>query len=349
MINYFLHTEKDLVGDTIRLIHAIDILNVDQNIKAGSKVYLRKSELDKLESMFLACKPQKRKFGLFSRIFYVENIQFIGLPDLFFCRHRNRMIIILLFLQFYNFFRIRKLWHVYIPEALDFRERKMCALITQRIDKGKFMKRKNWRFQSAFKVKPKPTRILYFIRDNKNEKWRNSVPELLYDIQNTLKNFSNIELAYVGLATEKEYFRYLDTTDIHCLPYFGYDYQQQIDLISEYDLAIGVNCAGLDLASIAGLPVIRLCEFQAMANSWGPDYNSFLSVRPNIGLVPKVANEGWYDSDTSRVFKSILTILLQNWDHDFMNKPYHILIQASTTLPFSNIKELEEKIHVDYA
>ena len=65
---------------------------------------------------------------------------------------------------------------------------------------------------------------------------------------------------------------------------------------SHADAAVGVASGGLDLAAAAGLPVLRVGEFQRdgfqvgsqeegwIEGKWGASYNAFLAGNLNIGL-----------------------------------------------------------------
>jgi hypothetical protein len=73
-----------------------------------------------------------------------------------------------------------------------------------------------------------------------------------------------------------------------CRPFSGRTLSQQVEEARRYHLAIGVNSSALDVFSIAGIPVLRECEFQAHApaNKWPfqDRYNSFLAGNVNVGL-----------------------------------------------------------------
>ncbi|HTB62449.1 MAG TPA: hypothetical protein VK737_02575 [Opitutales bacterium] len=66
---------------------------------------------------------------------------------------------------------------------------------------------------------------------------------------------------------------------------------QIVHLRENADCALGWNSGGLDLAAAAGMPVLRIGEFQGSKLvpqdwRWGAKYNSFLASATNIGLAP---------------------------------------------------------------
>ena len=94
-----------------------------------------------------------------------------------------------------------------------------------------------------------------------------------------------------------------------CHSYTGKTLPQQVEEARRFHLATGVNSSALDVFSIAGVPVLRDCEFQAQAraNDWPfqVQYNSFLAGNLNIGLgihsdaFPRqgTAQRDWVDMD----------------------------------------------------
>lgn len=69
--------------------------------------------------------------------------------------------------------------------------------------------------------------------------------------------------------------------------------EQMIGLATDFDAAVGVTSGGLDLAAAAGLPVLRIGEFQAHGyqlgegityGKWGASFNWFLARDINVGL-----------------------------------------------------------------
>lgn len=72
-----------------------------------------------------------------------------------------------------------------------------------------------------------------------------------------------------------------------CHPYSGKTVPRQVEEARRFHLAIGVNSSALDVFSVAGVPVLRDCEFQGCPKSewyFKEKYNSFLAGNLNIGL-----------------------------------------------------------------
>ncbi len=75
------------------------------------------------------------------------------------------------------------------------------------------------------------------------------------------------------------------------LAYGGKSLLQQIEEVrARASAAVGWNSGGLDVAAAAGIPVLRVGEFQKHGPSadlkWGARYNSYLATATNVGLAP---------------------------------------------------------------
>jgi hypothetical protein len=112
-------------------------------------------------------------------------------------------------------------------------------------------------------------------------------------------------------------------------------------------VAVGWNSGGLDLASAAGLPVLRIGEFQDGGPScendrlrkrynWGKFYNSFLACATNIGLAPKMIAA---DTFPKEVIEDSLDSLLANMKKNpaSLAEERHIILPPGKRLPSDNL------------
>lgn len=99
-------------------------------------------------------------------------------------------------------------------------------------------------------------------------------------------------------------------------------------LASNAKCAVGLNSGGLDMAAAAGLPVLRVGEFQRLAR-WGARYNSFLACATCVGLEPL-----HYPYDAGRLDRSVvqksLAAFLKN--RNLFKSPRHVLLRHGEVL-----------------
>jgi len=115
--------------------------------------------------------------------------------------------------------------------------------------------------------------------------------------------------------------------------------------------AVGWNSGGLDLAAAAGLPVLRIGEFQAggpvceppdvrRTHSWGPLYNSYLACATNIGLAPCYLDADRFPIDV--LTRSLAAFLAHR---EKLSTPRHVIIPAGLTLA-SQWDRLDQQLSV---
>ncbi|MBI3830534.1 MAG: hypothetical protein HY291_13520 [Planctomycetes bacterium] len=172
---------------------------------------------------------------------------------------------------------------------------------------------------------------LFFVRnDCKVDTFRNS-PKYHLEIINWLKKSCKVTIA--GLEDRKAY---SDADwDIDGVNFHGFknnSFYDQVREFSRHHFAAGINCSALDLASIAGIPVIRDCEFQGLGGRYfgGSKFNSFLAVKLNVGLAPqKNPTDTWFNAPhlPHRFESTIETVigLLKN-KRKLIDKPDHLLL-----------------------
>lgn len=168
--------------------------------------------------------------------------------------------------------------------------------------------------------------LVVFLRDESVAPKRNSPTwfvELVRDVANKISESS-------GKPWHIEFRGPRDTTHAKalgldpardCIRYFaGRSFAEQVTELSTRTAAVGVNSGGLDLAAAAGLPILRIGEFQDGGPpresaktrdklNWGRRYNRFLAVATNIGLAPKV--ECLEDFPKHVIRKSLKNFLIQ--------------------------------------
>lgn len=125
--------------------------------------------------------------------------------------------------------------------------------------------------------------------------------------------------------------------------------KQITDLRSNAFAATGWNSGALDLAAAAGLPILRVGEFQdggayyissptKKKNDWGRLYNSYLACSTNIGLAPEFLESDRFPSD---VLHNSLQVFLKNIE--CLRIPRHVILPVGVPLE-SNLTELKKQL-----
>lgn len=132
-----------------------------------------------------------------------------------------------------------------------------------------------------------PLRIASFVRRDPAS-GKVDTPKWFFKEMNA---WPGVLVSWFGLANGADYTTHGLPNGV---PYGVQPYVEQIRYLRDnFDAAVGFNSGGLDLASAAGLPVLRLNEYQkhgigpSRRKQWGAKYNSFLAVASNIGLPPQ--------------------------------------------------------------
>ncbi|MBM9548753.1 hypothetical protein JWG40_17135 [Leptospira sp. 201903074] len=306
---------------------------------------MKKSEAIKIQGLSIDEKKiSGNLFGII-RIEYSYAIIY-GIPDFIVESETNNLVrfawIAIVFEKFFP----QEINHVFSPENSSFDSKKICIFNFKRIDKSSLTSKTYWD-QSESNIRPKIRnlfRIIYFVRHHKSDPWRNSNLFIFQDLKEILKSFPNFHLTIAGLANRSEYIENGYPDNENYIEYKMYDlYNDQKETYKTYDLAIGVNSASLDIASIAGTPVLRLCEFQGLNGSWGGKYNSFLSVRTHIGMIPNSdKNEDWYDQITRMAFQKIATLMMRSLiiEPVCLDSSRHILLKNEDILKINDLNNL---------
>ncbi len=120
----------------------------------------------------------------------------------------------------------------------------------------------------------------------------------------------------------------------------GKSYLRQIHDLSEYDMVVGANSGGLDLAAAAGLPVLRVCEYHGYPGHEGKLFNFFLTGALTVGLRPanKESFSGggeWFDVAQFRTaFATFIDLLSDNTS--FVGQPRFTIIDAGEDFTLDN-------------
>ncbi len=140
-------------------------------------------------------------------------------------------------------------------------------------------------------------------------------------------------------------------SDERVLEATGLSFQEQIvSLRKTAQAAVGWNSGGLDLASAAGLPVLRVGEFQAHGPiceepkvqrqyRWGAVYNSFLACATNVGLTP-------CHLDAAKFPMEVLAASMQSFlkNVSLLEAPHHAILPFGEALQSSQT-EISLQLH----
>ncbi|EMY71672.1 hypothetical protein [Leptospira vanthielii] len=354
MKKIFVHPLKGKVGDTIRLLHSAKQLYSKSQEQTKIAIYMHKSEAIKIQGLSIDERDiLETRFG-----FIIINFSYAviyGIPDYFLKSESNCLVRLAWIASICEKSYIKKINHVFTPENCSFSLKKIFFFNFQRIDKIDLTSKKIWD-QTELIKRPKLRkiyRIIYFVRHHQTQPWRNSNLLIFQDLKKLLKYFPNYHLSIAGLANRSEYLQNGYPENENYIEYQMFDlYNDQKEIYKTYDLAIGVNSASLDIASIAGIPVLRLCEFQGLPKCGIAKYNSFLSVKTNIGIIPnEYENEHWYDQLTRRAFQKIASLILKSLtsDTESLTISKHILLNNAEILRAKNLKTLIRSKIADFA
>ncbi len=155
----------------------------------------------------------------------------------------------------------------------------------------------------------------------------------------------------VEFFTEPRYRETVGLSQSAILREFGATYlQQMMDLAANFDAAVGVTSGGLDLAAAAGLPILRVGEFQKegyaengyRVGDWGASFNAFLARDLNVGI--PFYERAFFDLPQFTVRKSLLEFIQFVVERERQStRPQHLLL--ATGAPFDRI-HLQELTHL---
>jgi hypothetical protein len=195
----------------------------------------------------------------------------------------------------------------------------------------------------------KPLRVAVVLRGGRKRGCRDS-PDYHRDetfLRDVVARDYDIEFEFFGYPTNDEEKSFWPTWGIR-RPYDGLTFRQQVSLAQEFHLAVGVNSSALDVFSIAGVPVVRECEFQGVMKSGWPfrrRYNSFLCGNVNVGLGIRRnsrGNRSWQDRNR---FAEHVLLLLERcpWEQnvEWGGSPKHVHV-----VPGARLEETAAKIEV---
>jgi len=101
--------------------------------------------------------------------------------------------------------------------------------------------------------------------------------------------------------------------------------EQIRSLASRASCAVGVNSGGLDLAAAAGLPILRIWEWDRIRH-WGKAYNSYLACATCVGIGSRNAGE---ESDRDVMEKSLVALMA---NRGLFNNPRHVILPSREAL-----------------
>ncbi len=116
---------------------------------------------------------------------------------------------------------------------------------------------------------------------------------------------------------------------------------------------VGWNSGGLDLVSAAGLPVLRIGEYQKRwagssiprERTWGASDNSFLAVATNIGLAPSTLDAELFSQSVLR--KSVNTFLGEA-EQGQLAIPRHVIMPPGYALEREFLEQDLDNFSIDW-
>jgi hypothetical protein len=212
----------------------------------------------------------------------------------------------------------------------------------QRIDRSVNMNRARWSPPSTFACR-KPT-IAVAVRKLKTDRIRNT-PDWFRSLIREVAQERKLGILWYGNVS----FDLIDGE--HAFDGSSLPFHVQINFLhANACCAAGWNSGGLDLASAAGLPTLRIGEFQAQGAlcdedtktrrtyCWGGDFNSFLTSATNVGLAPRRLAASDFNQN---VVKQSLEALMTHYR--LMNLPRHVILPVDVALSV-NTKEFLAQI-----
>lgn len=184
-------------------------------------------------------------------------------------------------------------------------------------------------------VKNEKRTLVVFLRDEKAHAERNSPTWLPQVVDEAVAKCGAWDVQYRGVRDRIHAKRLGLAETAAFVPYDGSSFIEQVDDLVRCHAAVGVNSGGLDLASAAGLPVLRVGEFQdggpsgeskeiREQHNWGRRYNRFLCVATNIGLAPHVLDMNLFPREV--VSRSLVALLSASTE--FLKESRHIILPA---------------------
>ena len=173
--------------------------------------------------------------------------------------------------------------------TIMYRPARWAGIKRQRVDRNSLMRTKRFDgrpYELCQARTGEPLRVLLVWRQEKKEPSRNT-PDWLGTLVERIARQSGAVVEHWAAKQPPGV-----QSKLHLFGNGSYLDQIQF-LATSYDCAIGVTSGGLDLAAAAGLPILRIAEFQGvgynngggpMKGLWGASYNSFLANDLNIGL-----------------------------------------------------------------
>lgn len=145
-----------------------------------------------------------------------------------------------------------------------------------------------------------------------------NTPERFVPLVRTVAKRCGWRILWYGFKDNLPFNMTLDG-DEEYLPYSDLTlYAQLQELRSRAEVAVGWNSGGLDIAAAAGLPVLRIGEYQKKwppqpdsLLHWGKYYNSYLATATNVGLAPEKLGANDF---SGKVVESSLVTFLESRD-----------------------------------
>jgi hypothetical protein len=186
--------------------------------------------------------------------------------------------------------------------------------------------------------------VAAFIRQMQTQPKRNT-PPVFVDICREVAGAQGYKIVWCGDVSDD-----VRQSDDEVLEVGGSTFLEQISALrARVTAAVGWNSGGLDLASAAALPVLRIGEFQASGGTgervraqtchrWGARYNSFLACATNIGLTPRHLEASRFPPDVVR--RSLAAFLV---NVDMLTAPRHVILPVDICLA-SDFPHLQEQL-----
>lgn len=221
-----------------------------------------------------------------------------------------------------------------------------------RIDKPSRMNRSRWRVPAGLgRADEGPTAVFLRHLDH-----RLDTPKVLVEAIRTAADQQGVGLVFFG--GNDDTYDFFDVPEDARRYHQGKSYLEQMrSLATECVAAVGVNSGGLDLATAAGLPTLRVAEYQdggywyvdRELGGWlWRDYNWYLANAFVAGLQPPYNHADWWGDDYLAKVRLSLTAFftMVQSNHPRLREPRHIIVPRDMSLDVAKLDSQLDRFEV---